>query len=562
MFTCVQQPSGQIKLISQQSIYPAIALPAPPVTDAATQKSMMDSVVDTMPVDVFLSSFRESAAQLISSVYVSSLPLHPSLEQREQQPNHIEVFSIVNDGVIRTPLPEDIFTLVETQLSLLDEYLQSSGLLRTDTGDALLVNSILSILRSLQWEQSNFRQSFLVDFDRCLAAANAWARMSDTTDDLLKTLSQHYSHLSWNAAETKERLTDWDISVTLVCAEAEKLIDLYCQDSVHAVQYGAVYIMRTIQQSDIPRRLFSVEWEDELVHNEVAHRIVRTFDDYLTDTKACLETMFLFDKVVAALVRATVCFYVQCLLCKADRLRRRCHHCRGGGRQQDQKTVGKIKNRKKNRGNRAWVEVEPFQNPNRAVIRMKYDIEVFSEYFKEITGHNVAMKRLVMNELSILTLLLEFMSYAAGGPASGTDSLEEFILVVHKRIGAEFITTLNFMSDIYVLMDRNIDQHLVVRKAVQSMQNDLARVTERVNEKRAALGVDFREHRSESLSSTTTEDDKSSCFRLDMMLKALYEERTMQADARSCGTLIDDVKSRAGDFHEQFERLKLMLGIE
>ena len=212
--------------------------------------------------------------------------------------------------------------------------------------------------------------------------------------------------------------------------------------------------------------------------------------------------------------------------------------------------------------------MRPFESPNRALTRMKYDIEVFYDYFVDITGNNSGMKRLVTNELSVLTLLLEFMSYAAGSQGSGTDSLEEFVVVVHKRTGADMTTTRNFLSDIYVLMDQDGSKHEVVKKTIRNLQKDLDLVTERVNDKREAFGsyrfdgsqIVYNRHQQETDTDSDTPEE-TACFRLDMMLKALYEERKVYKDSQVCGTFIDDVKSRAGDFQQRFDQLRLMFGI-
>lgn len=487
--------TGQMQLIEQQR---------GPNRCQATELDVSVVELGETPVDVFLRSFRENGAECVSAAYL--------MQQTTQSLSRSST-----SGTISTTLPEDVFTLVETQLSLLDDYLQSSQLARTDEGDAILVDGLLSILRILYTKQTHYRDALILDMESCLAAANDFQRMGEKIETLISDLSRDYPHLCWDANVTKERLSDWDVSVGLVGSQASHLVDLYGKDAVLAAQRAAIFVMRTIQQSDIPCELFSSRWEDELLRNEVAGSIVRTFDDYLVDMKQYLESDYLYQKVVAALVRATVCFYIQCFVIKAEKARHR-----------------------KNRSGAT------FHSPKRAVTRIKYDVQAFGDYFREVTDGNEALKRLVMNELSVLTLLLECMAYAAG--QSGTDSLEEFVLVVHKRTGAKSTITRYFLSDIYVLMARKMGEHHLVEQTVRRMKSDLDRVTERVNEKKDAFCLD-------------QVSPETACFRLDEMLQALYEERILQEQASLCGTLVQDVKARAIGGHWNGDRLGTPTGV-
>jgi hypothetical protein len=86
-------------------------------------------------------------------------------------------------GALSTSLPEDVFTIVHSQTSLLDEYLISSQLLEHETGDAVLVDGLLSIVRSLWHKQTHYRNTFLVTLESSIAAANDFLRMIEKVRD-------------------------------------------------------------------------------------------------------------------------------------------------------------------------------------------------------------------------------------------------------------------------------------------------------------------------------------------------------------------------------------------
>lgn len=300
-------------------------------------------------------------------------------------------------------------------------------------------------------------------------------------------------------------LSEWDVSTGLVEQEASGLLDRFGKDAVLASQRAAIYVLQSIQQSEIPHQLFTRCWEDELTHNEVAKALVRTYSDYLGDIRQSVSAEYLFHKVVGSLVRSTVCFYVQCLVLKADKVRL------------------SSKRRGKKRGEAAFL------HPARVITRMTYDIQVFRDFFHGVAQHNSTLKRIVDSEFSVFTVLLECMTYAAGRGA--TDSLADLVLVIHKRTGANSDITRFFLCDIYVLMGKKND-HLLVESTIRRMRDDLDMVTARMSEKREAF------HGAEM---STPE---SAHFRLDQMLKAVYEDRLLQERLSLCGNLIGEVRGR------------------
>jgi hypothetical protein len=460
-------------------------------TMAMAEQNVTVQTIGETPVSTFLQSFRTSGSEFISSAYLIGRTLEKSKI----------------DGSFSTSLPEDVFTLVDTQITLLNEYLESSGLAKTDTGDAVAVDALMNVFRILSVKQNHYRDSFFRDFDSCIAAANDFLRMSEKTERLIALIRQnrYYSRLSWEATEAKEMLSEWDISTGMVEQEASNLIDLFQKDAVIAAQRSSIYIIRAVQMStdSLPSQLFSYEWEEELTYNQVAKAMVRTYVECLDGLQQLLVTEYLYHKIVTALVRSTVCFYIQCFVVKADKARRRLQS-----------------HTKKNK------EKYSFVCPTRAVMRMSHDMKVFEEFFLSLAEGNVTLKRIVSNELSVLkVVVLELMSYATG--QNGSDSLHEFVVVVHKRTGADPDVTRHFLSDIYVLLGSK-KEYLTVEHHVRGMKDELERMTERVEEKRMA-GV---------LGDKSTE----STFRLDKMLRTVYEDRIMHEKLSLCGNLMTDVK--------------------
>ncbi len=408
------------------------------------------------------------------------------------------------DGTLYTSLPEDVFTLVESQTDLLDEFVRLSNLTNTPTGDAVVVDGLLSILRIMNFKQMHYRDSFLHDVESCIAASNDFLRMSERTENAMKEVRKRYPQLGWDASNIETMLSAWDVTTGLVEQEVSNLLDRFGTDAVLASQRAVLHVVHSIQQSDIPVQLFSRCWEDELTHNEVAKAIIRTYDDYLTDIRHFLATEYMFHKVIASLVRCTICYYVRCLVVKADRVRHG-------------KKTGEM----------------AFLHPTRAITRITYDIQVFRDFFHGLAKQNSTLKRIVDDEFSVFTVLLECMTNAAGRGA--IDNLDELILVIHKRTGANSDITRIFLSDIYVLMGKKND-YVLVERNVRRMRKDLDIITSRLAEKRDAFPA--------GESSTTPE---SSHFRLDQMLQTVYEDRLLQERLSLCGNLMDEVRGRGGN---------------
>ena len=401
-------------------------------------------------------------------------------------------------GTLSTSLAEDVFALVEAQCGLLYDYLKSNELLMTEVGHSVLIESLLSILRNLGQKQTQFRNSFLYELPSCVAAANDFFRLAERVERLQQSTVEQYSHLEWESNGDETNLTfafQREVSILLDTLEA---------DAVYAANRIASFVIQGLHRSGVSTQLFSHDWEEKFVQNEVATSMTRTFEEYLADIRSCVEQDYLFHKVVAALVRSTVCFYVQCFVKKAD------------NRRQEMKRLPTIKS----------IRNHEFLNANRAICRMNYDVITLRDYFIDNTANgDAALGRIIVNEFSVLILLMECMHLAAGKDGSA-DSLEEFVVVVHKKTGANSNVTRQFLSDLFVLCGPK-NTHRDVENTVRMMDTELKLVSKQMKERRLTA-------------STLT--NETACLRLDETLRSLYEDRMLQERSSLCGHICRDFK--------------------
>ena len=463
------------------------------------------------------------------------------------------------DGTLSTSLAEDVFTLVGTQLTVLDEFLEGASNLATTTKtttkttgttneyehDAVVADALLSIFRIVCCKQMHYGRTprFLCDVESCVARANDYSKMREKTGATLRDIvsTRRYNHLTWNAVEwdsaaslateTPEATLDladanadaeWDSAAGLVEQEASRLVDRLNLDAVEASQTAAIFVIRAIQRLDIPREFFGRHWEEDLTNNEVAKYVVTVFGNYLSGIKEALVSDYLYHKVVATLARCTVCFYLQHFVLKADRARRSVSGAR-----------------RRRRGRNGGTGQEFFRNPRRALLRMTHDVRVFQKFFLEASSGGAILRKIVANEFSILgRLLLECSGCAAAasqnqsqsrlpfGSSSG-QNLEDFVVVVYKRTGADTAITRHFLSDVFVLMSGGVNNDWCVRDTIQNMKEDLDRIKEGIGER----NKDFPPSGVQSATNT----GNSACFCLEDMFAAAYEDRILQENTTRCG---------------------------
>jgi len=408
----------------------------------------------------------------------------------------------LDDETLSSSLCEDVFSLAQIQVELLHEYLLIKKIDRSDSGENLVVVSLLCIIRNLHNLQMQHRDRFLRDMETSCAAANDFMRMMECFDQLMESVNKRYPGL----AQRKNKMVDAG-KMALLEKESDDLVALYGNDAVFAVQRSQIFVMKTIQQSSIPSDLFSREWEDEFVYNEVALSIVKTMEDYLYDFHSYLSSAFLYGKIVGALVKAVVCLYVRSIVQKADRIRRR-----------------------KRKGNRfvGGVVEAPFRSTDRAVMRMMYDMEVFRTYFQNLIKQLPGLDKLVEEELSVLVVIHESLSLILD-ETNNRYALDEFIVVLHVRVAKNAHVTKFLMQDLWRVAAPSTQQR-VLYDTLALMDGELQ-----------LLSNKMEEGRRESPGGPRPRDRLPGLLLQEVLLEH-YEHRILAARLRPCAPCINIIR--------------------
>lgn len=395
-------------------------------------------------------------------------------------------------GSLSTTLAEDVFSLLRAEANVLVDYIVGDAKLPSDsrTGACLFVDGIEHVFQVLKQSQMSSRLCFLTTLEDCAAAANDFFRMSELMEVFLGELLKMIPSLSVNS----------DLSAS-VLQEGNVLITLFTQDAVMAAERTQVFIMRAVQSTSISSDFFSLAWENDWTQNEVSFSMVAIFDEYLIRTKRYLANDFLYHKAVAMSARAMTCFYIRCLINKADSVTRR---------RRNRERVG------------LHGERQPFQCHARAQRRLGDDIKVMINFFRESSGGDVTLLRIIANEMHILELIRECLG------TEDAESLKSFIVVIHKRTGTDPLVTRYFVGDLWILTAHKRGR-ANIQKAVQQLQPDLQMVTARMK------------HQS------FCSYDELSFVRLDNMLKVLYEDRVAQGMLPACWACLPKVETEGNE---------------
>lgn len=268
------------------------------------------------------------------------------------------------------------------------------------------------MFKHLYEKQTTSRDNFCSDFETCCAAANDFLRMSDKCEEIIEEIKR----------ECKLQPHDEDV----LDEQTAALLTLYSSDAVFCAKKTHIYCFQPIEEA-IANELFSLEWEQELTHNELALTLVRTLDDFMEDLETFLDELMV-TKAVEAQISSSVNFYIRCLLKKSS-----------------------THNSKKS----------VFTNDEVAIRRMRGDSHVMREYFDGLAESTPSLSRIIETEFSLLECIFELISVAAG--VSKSDA-QDFILILQKRVKNIYITKLvvgdlwhlgnpNGERDIYELID-------------------------------------------------------------------------------------------------------------
>ena len=405
----------------------------------------------------------------------------------------------VTTGVLTTSLAEDVFFLVEVQLNVMHDFLEDAGILHSDDREDVIEDALLAIFRCIWAEQTRHRDSFLTSFELCCATANDYFRMMTRIEDLMSILEFKYPFLEWNAL-------DGDTKTEVIRREASDLATLFVSDAVYAAQTSHQFVMKSLRESSVSAEFFSRDWEDRFVHNEVMWTMIRIFEEYNNDLQNFLSNDFLFHKVVVALVRASVSYYVQLLIRKSNNVRHRPNKKYAFSTSEEE--------RRKNL---------PFACPARALCRMMYDIRILQDYFLKIDKDSQPFTRVVANELNSLTIIHEFLGLAVGH--TGLDSLEEFMVVIHKRSGANADVTRHFLNDLWFLAAPQEEKDSIsVTFAIMKPELDLVSARMKETMKKPKPG--------------NQREGKDATPHLEQMLREYYEDRILQEKVSGCGAIL------------------------
>ena len=398
-------------------------------------------------------------------------------------------------GVLTTSLPEDVISLLKNDAAVLEDIVfKKTGIPEgSKTTTALWIDCMLHVFYVLKQLQLQNRLLFVTTlFDTC-AAANDFLRMSELMEDFLNDLTVKHSFLHQPSG---------NLLVSTFHREGQALVAFLIQDAVMAAERTQVFIVREIQNTTIPLDFFSFSWEDEWTQNEVTLSLIELCDEFLKKFDRYLSNEYLYQKAVIVAQKAMICFYIRCLVNKADTVTRRRRN-----RERIRLTGG----------------IAPFRDHERAFRRMAADIKLLKEFFHDKVDGNTTLHRILADDIAILELVQECLS------SDETESLESFIVVIHKRTGADPLVTRYFVGDLWTLTTDNHGRSKL-KRTMKDLQPDLQMVTTRMQE-----------------IVTTPQDKDLSFVRMDCMLKALYEDRVTQNILPACWNCLPKVEASEGN---------------
>lgn len=309
---------------------------------------------------------------------------------------------------------EDVYSLAGVQLRTIRERL-------TRRSEAL-VQAVGVIFKNLYEKQINCRNTFLHDFETCCAAANDFIRMSEKCEEILSDLVTE-CNLTPEASDVLDE-------------QSAVLLGLYSNDAVFAAQKVHLYIFEPIEEA-IGEELFGEEWLNELTNNELALTLVRTMEDFMGDLEIFLDELMV-GKTLDALVTATVNFYLKTMLLRSH----------------------SFNSNKK-----------PFwSNNQRALDRIRGDINVMKEYFESLAPSYPSLGRCIESEFEVLDTIHELLSIAAEVSRS-TD--RDFVIFLQKRVKNLAITKL-VVGDLWHLVKPQDEK--AIYELVESMEEEMAAV--------------------------------------------------------------------------------------
>ena len=281
--------------------------------------------------------------------------------------------SQTTEGRLITSLPEDLWVLASAHLTTIKE--------RVARDSSVFFHAAMIIFGCLQVKQRIAWREYHEDVETCCAAANDAMRMIELAEVELEDIK-------YDSEFSAEQFAQLDTML-------EQVTTQFVKDAVYSAKKVHIFMFVPIENA-LAGRMFELEWE-ELTHNDIAVTVVRTLDDYLGDMEKWLEESML-RKVIDAIVRATVNFYIKNLLLKSIRRKR-----------------------------------HTFSDPKRALQRISGDICTFEDFFEGWVEKFPALERVLEIEFEVLYAILELLEIGVG-TSHGRDPSDFFPFLL-KKIG-------------------------------------------------------------------------------------------------------------------------------
>jgi hypothetical protein len=451
------------------------------------------------------------------------------------------------NGSLTTSLPQDIISMMYTFCSVLKDCFIH------DTIDSKLINlddepienmhqwfidGISFVLKAIRETHQQTRSILITSsIEDCCAASNDYYRLSELLEPFYdETLINEFPFINDSARGIYLK------------QELEDLVSIMIQDAVTAAEYCQNFVMTIItQQTTLKTDFFSLRWEDEWTSNQPAHELIQILDEHFNVTEQYMcTTPYLFNKSIVATVKAIVCYYIRCLVCKADALDHQ--------QRINERRLGMFI------GNNNNNNEVPFQHNQRALLRMRGDISIISNFFTDRINQGgylnqadknstIVLSRIVTNELWILKVIYECLqsTWAQNdkNPSSDdvdTSSLEGFAVVLHKKTGANALVTRFLMSDLWLLSDCQMSKRDEIRRIVNELQDDLQLVTTNMTDqnhpasptKDAGRNCLSPLRRRTSVRTANAGLSLATTIRVEDMLRNIYEDRVSQGILPLC----------------------------
>lgn len=371
-------------------------------------------------------------------------------------------------GSLSTSLVEDVMSLLRSEARILSDYLKKSA---SKTPTASFVECMLTVLGVLKVSQENSKILFMSSLEDTCAASNDFYRMAEALELFLDEVISLLP-----VADAKFEAA--------VRREGAVIVNVFYQDAVMAAERSQVFIMREVNQTSVGNDFFGRQWEQEWTQNDVSVHLTTIFSEQLELIGIYLAEEFMYQKAVIVAAKALTCFYIRCLIHKADRVTRR------------KKLLNKFWRR----------STVAFESHGRAIRRLADDIEILKDFCTSL-AENATVLRIVNDDMYILDLIRETLS------SEDDSSVESFIMVIHKQTGADMLVTQYFTSDLYMLMARKPGRKFI-RKTVEQLRPDLKLLSERIRK--------------------TEQPAEYSYVSLSDMLKVMYEDRIAQGVLPAC----------------------------